>query len=160
MIKHPIAPVYDKNSKILILGSFPSTKSREEMFFYAHPQNRFWRVLSTLLGESLPESVEEKQRLLLKHKIAVWDSIASCNIVGSSDSSIKNVVPNNLDIILKSSDIKRIFTNGKTSEKYFKRFNPTLQSINLPSTSPANAAWNFDKLLNEWKIITEYLNED
>ena len=158
MIKHPIAPVYDESSKILILGSFPSTKSREEMFFYAHPQNRFWRVISSLLGERLPENVEEKRELLLKHGIAVWDSIASCDIAGSSDSTIKNVTPNNLDTILKSGNVKAIFTNGKTSEKYFKRYNKAIQSINLPSTSPANAAWSFEKLLNEWKIITEYLS--
>ena len=160
MIKHPIQPVYDKNSRVLILGSFPSQKSREEMFFYAHPQNRFWKVLSTLFEEPLLLTVEEKRSFLLRHGIALWDSIGSCDITESSDSTIKNVVPNDLGTILETADIKAIFTNGKTSEKYFRKYNPALKSICLPSTSPANAAWSFDKLLNEWKIITEYLKKD
>ena len=156
MINHPIQPVYNQNSTILILGSFPSVKSRENMFFYGHPQNRFWKVVSTVFGQSLPETVEEKRAFLLSEGIALWDVIASCDIVGSSDSSIKNVVPNDLNIILRSADIKRIFVNGRTSEKYYNKY--IRSSINreatcLPSTSPANAAWSLDKLIEAWNII-------
>ena len=122
MIKHPFEPLYDSNSKILILGSFPSVKSREQNFFYGHPQNRFWRVISAVLGEECPKTVEQKREMLLKHGVALWDSIASCDIVGSSDSSIKNVVPNDIGIILKSADIRAIFTNGKTSDKYYNMY--------------------------------------
>ncbi len=157
MIKHPIPPLYDKSSKILILGSFPSQKSREAMFFYGHPQNRFWRVLASVLETSIPQSVEEKKSMLLGNGIALWDSIASCDIVGSSDSSIKNVVPNDLTPILEKSNIKAIFTNGKTSDKYFKKYNPTLSAICLPSTSPANAAWDIESLVGEWKAIKIHL---
>lgn len=157
MIKHPIPPLYDKDSKILILGSFPSQKSREAMFFYGHPQNRFWRVLSSVLETPLPQSVEEKKRMLLDNGIALWDSIASCDIIGSSDSSIKNVVPNDLTRILEYSNIKAIFTNGKTSDKYFKKYNPTLSSVCLPSTSPANAGKSVECLIKEWEIIKNYL---
>ncbi len=157
MIKHPIPPLYNKSSKILILGSFPSQKSREAMFFYGHPQNRFWRVLSSILETPLPQSVEEKKSMLLDNGIALWDSIASCDIIGSSDSSIKNVVPNDLTPILEESNIKAIFTNGKTSDKYFKKYNPTLSAICLPSTSPANASRSIEVLVDEWKIIKNYL---
>ena len=157
MIKHPIPPLYDKSSKILILGSFPSQKSREAMFFYGHPQNRFWRVLSSILETPLPQSIEEKKSMLLDNGIALWDSIASCDIIGSSDSSIKNVVPNDLTPILEESDIKAIFTNGKTSDKYFKKYNPNLSAICLPSTSPANASRSIEVLVDEWKIIKNYL---
>ena len=157
MIKHPIPPLYDKSSKILILGSFPSQKSREAMFFYGHPQNRFWRVLSSILETPLPQSVEEKKSMLLDNGIALWDSIASCDIIGSSDSSIKNVVPNDLTPILEESNIKAIFTNGKTSNKYFKKYNPTLSAICLPSTSPANAGKRVEHLIEEWRIIKDYL---
>ncbi|MBQ9975190.1 MAG: DNA-deoxyinosine glycosylase [Clostridia bacterium] len=157
MIKHPIPPLYDKSSKILILGSFPSQKSREAMFFYGHPQNRFWRVLSSILETPLPQSIEEKKSMLLDNGIALWDSIASCDIIGSSDSSIKNVVPNDLTPILEESNIKAIFTNGKTSDKYFKKYNPTLSAICLPSTSPANASWDIERLVGEWNAIKIHL---
>lgn len=157
---HPIAPIYDNNSKILILGSFPSQKSREQMFFYGHPQNRFWRVLSAVLGDETPSTVDEKRRFLLAHGIAVWDVIASCDIVGSSDSSIKNVVPNNLDRILLCADIKAIFVNGKTAEKYYNKYirdKIGREAICLPSTSPANAAYSVERLIQEWSIINQFL---
>lgn len=159
---HPIAPIYDNNSKILILGSFPSQKSREQMFFYGHPQNRFWRVLSAVLGDKTPNTVDEKRHFLLWHGIAVWDVIATCDIVGSSDSSIKNVVPNNLDRILSCADIKMIFVNGKTAEKYYNKYirdKIGREAICLPSTSPANAAYSVERLIQEWSIINQFLQD-
>ena len=112
---HPIAPVFDENSRILILGSFPSVKSREAAFFYGHPQNRFWKVVSAVLGVECPVSVEEKKRLLLSHRIALWDVIASCRIEGSSDSSIRDVVPTDLRAILNTAGIRAVFCNGQTA---------------------------------------------
>ena len=156
MINHPIQPVYDENSKILILGSFPSVKSREQMFFYGHPQNRFWKVVSAVFESPVLETIEEKREFLLSSQIALWDVIYSCDIVGSSDSSIKNVVPNDLNIILSNADIKKIFVNGKTSEKYYNKYirnEITREAICLPSTSPANAVWTLDCLIKEWSKI-------
>ncbi len=162
MIKHPIEPVYNESSKILILGSFPSVKSREEGFFYGHPQNRFWRVLSALLERELPSTTEEKKTFLLTHRIAVWDVIASCEIEGSADSTIKSVTPNDLTVILAAADIKAIFVNGKTAEKYYNKY--ILKRINrpailLPSTSAANASFSLEKLTREWSIIKEYITD-
>ena len=122
MIHHPFPPLYDENSKILILGSFPSVKSREQLFFYGHPQNRFWKVVSALYGCDTPKSIEEKQIFLHSHGIALWDVIASCEITGSSDSSIKDVTPNDLTKILDLADIRKIFVNGKTAEKYYNKY--------------------------------------
>ena len=153
---HPIKPLYDKNSKVLILGSFPSLKSREQMFFYGHPQNRFWKVLAAVFNCDVPQTVEQKRQFLLSHNIAVWDVIASCEIVGSSDSSIKNVVPNDLSQILSKADIKQIFVNGKTAEKYYNRYiKPKIDRdvMCLPSTSPANAGWSLERLIDYWKIV-------
>ena len=153
---HPIEPLYDKNSKILILGSFPSQKSREQKFFYGHPQNRFWKVLSLVLSADEPKTTEEKRRFLLSNNIAVWDVIASCEIIGSSDSSIKNVVPNDLKIILDNSNVKRIYVNGKTAEKYYNKYLKDKIGIAvycLPSTSPANAAWSVKSLAEAWSVI-------
>ena len=154
-INHPIPPLYDKNSRILILGSFPSQKSRQQLFFYGHPQNRFYKVLSVLFDENLPSTVEEKKEFLLKHNIALWDVIAYCEINGSSDSSIKNVIPNDLTVIFENADIKAVFTNGKTSKKFYDKYLKEKfgEAVCLPSTSPANAAFNLEKLCNEWKII-------
>ncbi len=156
MIFHPIEPVFDKNSKILILGSFPSVKSREQMFFYGHRQNRFWRVVSAVFGCDLPITVEQKRKMLLDNSVAVWDVIASCEITGSSDSSIKNVTANDLSVILDTADIRQIFVNGKTAEKYYNKYlRDTLgrEAVCLPSTSPANAAWSVEKLIEAWQII-------
>ena len=160
MVIHPIEPLYNENSKILILGSFPSVKSREQLFFYGHPQNRFWRVLAAVFETEIPQTICEKREFILSHNIALWDSIASCDIVGSSDSSIKNVVPNDLRKILKEASINAIFTNGKTSDKYYNKYIKTqigIESICLPSTSPANAMWTVDSLTGKWNIIKEYL---
>lgn len=156
MVIHPISPVYDSDSKVLILGSFPSVKSREEGFFYGHPQNRFWKVIATIFNENVPCSIEDKKTFLLRNHIAVWDVIKSCDIEGSSDSSIKNVTANDLNIILKNADIKEIYVNGKTALKYYKKYSETQtgrSAICLPSTSPANAAWNMERLLESWRQI-------
>ena len=156
MITHPIEPIYDKNSKVLILGSFPSVKSREQGFFYGHPQNRFWRVVAAVCCATVPVTVEEKKAFLLNNNIAVWDVIQSCDIAGSSDSSIKNVVANDLRIILDNANIEKIFVNGKTAEQYYKKYIQKQigkEAICLPSTSPANAAWNLERLVEAWKVI-------
>lgn len=154
MISHPIPPVFDRHSKILILGSFPSVKSREALFFYGHPQNRFWKVTSAVFNAPEPLTVDEKRAFLLSHGIAVWDVIASCDITGSSDSSIKNVVPNNLSVILDVADIHTIFVNGKTAERFYNKYikdSIKREAVCLPSTSPANATWSYERLLTEWK---------
>ncbi len=156
MIVHPIPPLYDERSEILILGSFPSVKSREAQFFYGHPQNRFWKVVSAIFEDEVPQTIDEKRALLLRNHVAVWDTIHSCDIEGSADSTIKNVVPNDLHEILDNSQVKRIFVNGKTSEKYYKKYiEPDLkiEATCLPSTSPANAAWKLDRLIEAWKVI-------
>lgn len=150
---HPFPPLYDNESKILILGSLPSVKSREQMFFYGHPQNRFWKVLASILDEKLPNNIEEKSNMLHKHHIALWDAIYSCDIIGSSDSSIKNVTPTNLTPIIENSNITKIFCNGATSGKYYKKYQSVTLNIPaevLPSTSPANAAYSLEKLISIW----------
>ena len=153
---HNIAPVWDENSRILILGSFPSVKSREAQFFYAHKQNRFWRVLSAILGENVPESMDEKRAMLLRHGIALWDVIASCEISGSSDSSIKNAVPNDISEILSKSNVMRIFANGNTAFRLYEKYifpKTGIPAKKLPSTSPANAGMSEEKLTGEWQAI-------
>lgn len=160
MIKHPFPPLYNENSKVLILGSFPSVKSREQKFFYGHPQNRFWKVISAITGKKEPVTIDEKKSLLLSSGIALWDVIASCEIEGSSDSSIKNAVANDLTEILKNADIRQIFVNGKTAEKYYNKYiRDTIgrEAVCLPSTSPANAAWSVDKLIAEWNILNNLI---
>lgn len=150
---HNIPPVYDKNSKILILGSFPSVKSREAQFFYGHPQNRFWKVLSTVLGCECPVTTEEKKAMLLSHNIAVWDVIGSCQITGSSDASIRAVVPNDIAGLVAKTSITHIFTNGATSSNMYKRYccnRVGIEAVRLPSTSPANASYSLERLTAEW----------
>lgn len=157
-ITHPFDPIYDESSEILILGSLPSVKSRENAFYYGHPQNRFWRVIATLLDATVPNTIEEKRNLLLANRIALWDVIYSCDIRGSSDSSIRNVVPTDLQIILKSSKIRKIFANGKTAASLYRRYQLEKTGIEitaLPSTSPANAAWTPERLCEAWRIILE-----
>lgn len=153
---HTIAPVFDQNSKILILGSFPSVKSRENGFFYGHPQNRFWKILSALFEDCLPQTNDGKRAFLLKHRIALWDVIASCEIRGSSDQSIKNAVPNDLSVILKEANIQHIFTNGGTATRLYRQYLEKqigIEAIPLPSGSPANAAWSLDALVDAWRVI-------
>ena len=160
MIHHPFPPLFDKNSKVLILGSFPSVRSREQMFFYGHPQNRFWRVLAEVLGEVCPLSIEEKREMLLRRHIALWDVIGSCDIVGSADSSIRNVLPNDLTAIFAAADIRAVFVNGKTALRYYEKYQYPLhgrEAICLPSTSPANAAFGIERLVAAWHEILLYL---
>jgi len=155
-IVHPFGPLYDAHSEILILGSLPSVKSREQNFFYGHPQNRFWPLLALLFGERAPETVEEKKALALRHHVALWDTIYSCDIIGSSDSSIRGVVPTDLRPILAGSGVRRIFCNGRTSGMYFHRYQEKtlgLKAAVLPSTSPANAAWTMERLAEAWRVI-------
>ena len=156
MVVHPIDPVFNEHSRVLILGSFPSVKSREAEFFYGHPQNRFWKVLAAVFHRAVPVTVEEKRALLLEEGVALWDVIASCEIRGSSDSSIKNAVPNDLTPIFKAANIEAIYVNGKTAEKYYKKYLLPVthrETLCLPSTSPANAAWNLERLVESWQIL-------
>lgn len=156
MIVHPIAPIYDEKSTILILGSFPSVKSREEGFFYGHPQNRFWKVVSAVFDDDTPRSIDEKKAFLLRNRIALWDVIGSCDIVGSSDSSIRNVFVNDLKIILDKADIRQIYVNGQTAYKYYQKYSEKKvgrPAVCLPSTSPANAAWSVERLIEAWNCI-------
>ena len=159
---HEIPPVYNKNSEILILGSFPSVKSREGQFFYHHKQNRFWKVLSAVVNDVLPETVDEKKEFLLRNHIAVWDVIASCDIEGSSDSSIKNAVPNNFSDILKAAPIRQIYTNGGTAYKLYHKYCEKMtgiKAVKLPYTSPANASYSLDRLIGKWKIIDDQMSK-
>ncbi len=150
---HNIPPLYDADSRILVLGSFPSIKSREAEFFYGHPQNRYWKVMPVLLGEPIPTTVEEKAALMHKHHIAMWDTIGSCTITGSSDSSITDVVPNDLSVILDAAPIEAIFTNGAASTNYYIQYifpKTGIRPVQLPSTSPANAACSLIELRRRW----------
>lgn len=154
MIVHPIKPLFNRRSEILILGSFPSVKSREEGFFYGHPQNRFWRVMARICDVPVPKNIEEKTNLILKNRFALWDVIHSCEIEGSADSTIKNVVPNDLSSILDTANIKKIFVNGKKAESLYKKYlekQTGIKTVCLPSTSPANASWSEDRLVAYWK---------
>lgn len=163
MKKHPFPPLYDKNSKILILGSFPSVKSREQLFFYGHPQNRFWKVIAAVLNAEIPVTIDDKKKLLLLNNIALWDVIGSCDISGSSDSSIKNVTANDLTEIIEKSKITHIFVNGKTAEKYYNMFIKAVinrEAICLPSTSPANANCKLNDLVDKWSIIKGALKSE
>ena len=159
-IIHPIPPLYDADSRILILGSFPSVKSREAAFFYGHPQNRFWRVLAAVLDCPMPGSVPEKAAMLHARHIALWDTIASCDIEGSSDSSIQNVVPNDPTPILSAAEIRAVFCNGAASYQLYRRYlepKTGLAAAKLPSTSPANAAFSLERLTEQWRVIRDYL---
>ncbi len=160
-IIHPIPPLFDENSEKLILGSFPSVKSREAMFFYGHPQNRFWKLLPLIFDEKIPVTIEEKSALILRHNHALWDSIHSCVITGSSDSSVKDVVdvvPNDLSVIINNSRVTQIFCNGALSHKMYMKYiypQTKIEAVKLPSTSPANAAFSMERLYEQWKIIAE-----
>ena len=159
---HPIAPVFDEMSRILILGSFPSVKPREAGFFYGHPQNRFWRVLAAVLGCPVPATIDEKRNMLLAHHVAVWDVIASCEITGSSDSSIRNVVPTDRGRLLADTPISAIFCNGSTALRLYQKYQQNSTGIlaaGLPSTSPANAAWTLNRLVSVWNVIRTELEK-
>lgn len=172
MTIHPFDPVYDTESHILILGSFPSVKSREILFFYGHPQNRFWKVIAAVTEDDAfarllekdesGASIEDKKAFLLRNHIALWDVIASCEITGSSDASIKNAAPNDINRILKAAPIRAVFCNGNKAAELYERFLLPVtgrDAVRLPSTSPANAAWTLPRLVEEWKSrITATLN--
>ena len=152
-VTHGFDPVFDETSEILILGSLPSVKSREEGFYYGHPRNRFWKVLAAVTDDTIPETIPDKKAFLLRHHIAIWDVIAACDIIGSSDSSIRNVEPTDIGRILHASPVRRIFANGKTAAKLYRKYTEPATGLpicELPSTSPANAAWNLQRLTTEW----------
>ena len=154
---HPFEPVWDADCEILVLGTFPSVKSRENAFYYGHPQNRFWRVLAGVYGERLPQSVPEKKEMLLRYHIALWDVLESCEIEGSSDGSIAHAVPNDIAALLARCPVRHVLLNGKTAEKLYLRYWAALpvRHTALPSTSPANAAWTLERLTEEWKKAME-----
>lgn len=160
---HTIPPVWDENSHVLILGSFPSVKSRESEFFYGHPQNRFWPLIARLTDSAVPVTVEEKKALLIKNRIALWDVAASCEIKGSSDSSIRSVIANDITPILQKASIAAIFTNGNKSAELYKRYvepKINIKATTLPSTSPANARMSLDGLFEVWNTaISDILNK-
>ncbi len=153
---HPIPPVYDAHSTVLILGSFPSVKSRETGFFYGHAQNRFWRVTAAVFGCPVPATIPGKRAFLLKNRIALWDVLAACDIDGSADASIRDVCPNDLAPILAAAPITRIFTNGAAADALYTRYllqTVGIPAVRLPSTSPANAAWSLERLIDAWRVI-------
>ena len=155
-ITHSFEPIYNEYSEILILGTLPSVKSRENNFYYGHKQNRFWKLLAKLCEEETPQTVEEKTAMLLRHHIAIWDVIQSCDIKGSSDSSIKNVQPTDIGMILEKTNVTQIYANGNKAGQLYKRYQFPVTGIEatvLPSTSPANAAWSLARLCEAWKTI-------
>lgn len=159
-VSHDFEPVFDENSKVLILGTFPSVKSRENQFYYGHPQNRFWKVIAGLTESEVPQTIEEKKKLLLEHGIAIWDVIESCDIIGSSDSSIKNVVPADIERVVENSKIQNIYANGGTAKKLYEKYSQKKtgrEIIGLPSTSPANAAYSLERLLECWQEVKKVL---
>lgn len=164
MEEHKIPPVYDEHSRVLILGSFPSVASREAAFFYAHPRNRFWRVMAAVLNCPVPQTIAEKRAMLLSHGVALWDVIASCDIVASSDASITNVLPNDISQILRAAPIQAVYCNGgKAFSLYRKHLLPTVgrPAEKLPSTSPANASWTETRLIDAWrKALGEHLTAE
>ncbi|MFH1879739.1 MAG: DNA-deoxyinosine glycosylase [Bacillota bacterium] len=153
---HPFQPIADDNSKVLVLGSFPSVKSRETMFYYGHPQNRFWRVLAALFGEQVPQSVDGKTALLLKHHVALWDVVSACDILSSADSALTPLTFSDIASLLRKIQIRRVFANGQKAGMLYRRHleKETGMSITiLPSTSPANAAWQLERLITAWKPV-------
>ena len=159
-VKHPLAAILDENSKILILGTMPSPKSRELQFYYAHPQNRFWPVMAAVLGEALPEDAAGKAAMLKRHGIALWDVLASCDISGASDSSIRNAVPNGIASLIKKTNIKAVFTTGSTAYRYYRKFcekDTGIAAVCLPSPSAANAKITKEALISAYSIIKETL---
>lgn len=153
---HTIEPVFNENSRVLILGTMPSPKSREAGFYYAHPQNRFWRVLAEVFGESVPAGTEERRSFAIKHNIALWDVLASCDIEGAADSSIKNPTPNDIAWLVSKTKIRSIFTTGGAAYRFYNRYcaaKTGIQAVGLSSTSAANARMKLDKLVEEYRVI-------
>lgn len=155
-VRHTFEPVWDAQSQILILGTFPSVKSRENHFYYGHPQNRFWKLLAGIYGEPVPETVEEKKGIVLRNHLAVWDVIGQCDIIGSSDSSIRNVVPSDVAGLLYKSSIHTVIANGAKAYELYQRYQAGqtgIEALKLPSTSPANAAWTLERLKEAWGAV-------
>jgi hypoxanthine-DNA glycosylase len=163
-IDHPFGPLYSDHSRILVLGSFPSIRSREQNFFYGHPQNRFWKVISAVFHEPLPQTVREKRDMILRNDLALWDSIASCEIAGSSDASIRNAEPNDISCILNNCSIEHIYCNGRKSHDLYCRYiepQTGRRAECLPSTSPANARWTLERLIESWSVLNmQYLRKE
>lgn len=158
MLDHPFPPFFDACSTVLILGSFPSVRSRQEGFFYGHPQNRFWRVLATIFETETPQTTDQKKLLLVRHHVALWDVAASCEIDGSSDSTLRQVKANDVSIVLQSAPIQHVYLNGKTAERYYRTLiEPCIgqAATVLPSTSPANASWSLERLIEAWRVIKQ-----
>ena len=161
-VVHTIEPVFDERSRVLVLGTMPSPKSREIGFYYGHPQNRFWRVLAALFDEPLPTTNEERTALLLAHRIALWDVLASCTIKGASDASIADAVPNDLRRITEAAPIQHVFCTGATAARLYRKHCEAATGIpatQLPSTSPANAAWSLDRLIEAYRPLAEAVGE-
>lgn len=155
---HPFDPVWDENSRVLILGSLPSARSRQEGFYYGHPQNRFWRLLAALFDAPTPASIPEKKALLLSNGVALWDAAASCEIEGSADATIRSARPNDVAGLLARCPIARIYANGQTAAKLYRQLiepDTGRPIVALPSTSPANAAWGMERLLKAWETIKD-----
>lgn len=155
-VTHEFPALYDRESQVLMLGSIPSPKSREMAFYYGHPQNRFWKVMATVLGESLPETIAQKKAMLKKHHVALWDVLDSCTIVGASDTSIEDPVVNNIKELVEKSKVTRIFCTGATAHKLYQKLcakDVGIVAIKLPSTSPANCAVSLEKLIEAYKKV-------
>lgn len=158
-VRHEFPPVYNKASRVLILGTIPSPKSRELGFYYMHPQNRFWKMLCSVLGENIPADIEGRRALCIKYGIALWDVLESCEIRGAEDSSISEAVPNDLRRIIGACRIRQVFTTGKKAHALYKRFFPDLpEDICLPSTSPANRTITEAEMLDQYKRIADFLD--
>ena len=157
-VMHEFPALYDRESRVLLLGSIPSPKSREMAFYYGHPQNRFWKVMAIVLGESVPETIAQKKAMLKKHHVALWDVLDSCTIVGASDTSIEDPVVNNIKELVEKSKITRIFCTGATAYNLYQKFcakEVGIDAVKLPSTSPANCAVSLEKLIEAYKVILE-----
>ena len=157
-VTHEFPAVYDRNSRVLLLGSIPSPKSREVGFYYGHPQNRFWKVLARVLGEEVPETIPQKKAMLKKHNVALWDVLESCTIVGASDTSIEDVVPNRIGELVKKSKVVRVFCTGATAYKLYQKYcakDVGIDAVKLPSTSPANCAVSLETLVEAYKAIRD-----
>lgn len=160
-VEHTLEPIFDDNSKILILGTMPSPKSRQNNFYYGNPQNRFWRVMADILNEPLPQNNQQRKELMLSHGIALWDVLKSCTIDGADDSTIKNPVPNDLNIIISQTQIKTVFTTGKKAYSLYNRFckkSTGIEAVSLPSTSPANCRhYTYEDILREYSVLLAYI---
>lgn len=157
-ISHEFAPVFDEKSRVLVLGTLPSGKSREMGFYYGHPQNRFWKVMAALFDEDVPQTIDEKKDMLLRNGVAVWDVVESCDIIGASDSSIKNVVPADVAGLLRRTGIQSVFANGALAKKLYDKYTlktTGIEAVKLPSTSPANARFGLEDLLESWRCVRD-----